>query len=117
QDFAEEFWFTLEMLLTGYEKSPMYVFYDDNQNLYARASTFPIKDEPYHLSMNCRNTNQIHEIAYRFYRGALVGPSGIAGDEIMIIEAPSPKAQATKIHAKVVDLIAKDRVAAGDIAI
>ena len=42
QDFREDFWVALEFLLDDYDRSPFYVFYDDNQNLYARASTFPI---------------------------------------------------------------------------
>ena len=33
QDFREEFWVPLELLLTDYESSPLYVFYDDNQNI------------------------------------------------------------------------------------
>lgn len=117
QDFAEDFWMPLEMLLADYEKSPIYVFYDDNQNLYSRSSSFPIKDEPYALTANCRNTNTIHEAAYRFYRGESAVPPGIEGEPIATIEAPSFKAQATKIHAKIVDLITKDRIPAGDIAI
>lgn len=117
QDFSEDFWVPLELLLSNYEKSPIYVFYDDNQNLYSRASTFPIKDEPYALTSNCRNTNKIHQVAYQFYRGESVASSGIEGGPICTIEAPSFRAQATKIHAKIVDLITKDRVSAGDIAI
>ena len=117
QDFSEDFWMPLEMLLTDYEKSPIYVFFDDNQNLYSRASSFPIKDEPFALTANCRNTDRIHEAAYRFYRGEGVVPPGIEGEPVATIEAPSFKAQATKIHAKIVDLITKDRIPAGDIAI
>ncbi len=43
QDFREEYWVPLEMLLSDYEESPFYVFYDDNQNIYARVGTFPIR--------------------------------------------------------------------------
>jgi superfamily I DNA/RNA helicase len=107
----------LEMMLTDYEKSPIYVFFDDNQNLYSRASSFPIKDEPFALTANCRNTDKIHEAAYRFYRGEGVVPPGIDGEPVATIEAPSFKAQATKIHARIVELITKDRIPAGDIAI
>jgi hypothetical protein len=117
QDFAEDFWMPIEMLLTDYEKSPIYIFFDDNQNLYSRASSFPIKDEPFALTTNCRNTKTIHEAAYRFYRGEEVAPPGIEGEPITVIEAPSFKSQATKIHAKIVDLITRDRIPAGDIVV
>ena len=56
QDFREEFWVPLELLLADCDRSPLYVFYDDNQNIYARASTFPIRGEPFPLTVNCRNT-------------------------------------------------------------
>ena len=46
QDFREEFWMPLELLLADYDRSPLYVFFDDNQNIYERASTFPIRGEP-----------------------------------------------------------------------
>lgn len=69
QDFREEFWVPLELLLVDYETSPLYVFYDDNQNIYARAGTFPIRDEPFSLTTNCRNTAPIHVAAYRHYKG------------------------------------------------
>ena len=79
QDFREEFWVPLELLLTDYDSSPLYVFYDDNQNLYARAGTFPIRDEPFSLTTNCRNTAPIHEAAYKHYKGVPVSPPDIQG--------------------------------------
>ena len=69
QDFREEYWVPLELLLSDYEKSPFYVFFDDNQNIYARVGTFPIRDEPFSLSVNCRNTAPIHAGAYKYYKG------------------------------------------------
>lgn len=117
QDFREEYWFPIEMLLTDYARSPLYIFFDDNQNVYSRASTFPIKDEPFLLVTNCRNTNQIHDAAYQYYEGESVTSSGIDGDDIFSIEATSCSTQATKIHSKIVELITKEDLDAGDIAI
>lgn len=82
QDFREEFWVPLELLLTDYDSSPLYVFYDDNQNLYARAGTFPIRDEPFSLTTNCRNTAPIHVAAYKHYKGVPVSPPDIQGDGV-----------------------------------
>lgn len=117
QDFREEFWVPLELLLSDYERSPLYVFYDDNQNIYARAGTFPIRDEPFTLTTNCRNTAPIHLAAYRHYRGVPVSPPDIEGDEVQFDAAPGREAQASKINARIVDLIARQGVGAGDITV
>ncbi len=117
QDFRDEFWVPLELLLSDYDRSPLYVFYDDNQNLYARAGTFPIRDEPFTLTTNCRNTAPIHEAAYRHYKGIPVSPPDIQGDDVQFDESPSRDAQAAKINARIVDLIARQGVAAGDITV
>ena len=117
QDFREEFWVPLELLLSDYERAPLYVFYDDNQNIYARAGTFPIRDEPFSLTANCRNTAPIHEAAYRHYKGAPVSPPDIQGDNVQFDESPSRDPQAAKINARIVDLVARQGVAPGDITV
>jgi hypothetical protein len=117
QDFREEFWVPLELLLSDYLNSPFYVFYDDNQNLYARAGTFPISGEPFSLTSNCRNTEPIHQAAYRHYKGVPVSPPDIHGNEVQFVESPSLDAQASKINALIVDLVAKHGVAPVDITV
>lgn len=117
QDFREEFWVPLELLLMDYETSPLYVFYDDNQNIYARAGTFPIRDEPFSLTTNCRNTAPIHVAAYRHYKGLPVSPPDIQGDELHFEESANRDPQATKINALIVDLVAKQGVSPGDITV
>jgi hypothetical protein len=117
QDFRDEFWVPLELLLSDYDRSPLYVFYDDNQNLYARASTFPIRDEPFTLTTNCRNTVPIHEAAYRHYKGVPVSPPDIQGDDVKFDESPGRDGQAAKVNSRIVDLVARQGVAAGDITV
>lgn len=117
QDFCEEFWLPLELLLSDYDKSPLYVFYDDNQNLYSRAGTFPIQDEPFSLTTNCRNTAPIHESAYKHYKGTPVNPPDIPGDEVQFEVAPSRDSQAAKISNLIVDLVAIQGVAPSDITV
>lgn len=117
QDFREEFWVPLELLLSDYEKSPLYVFFDDNQNIYARAGTFPIQEEPFSLSINCRNTAPIHVSAYKFYKGLPVSPPDNPGEEVHFDVAEGRKQQAVKINARIVDLIAMQGVSPGDITV
>lgn len=117
QDFREEFWLPLELLLSDYERGPLYVFYDDNQNIYSRAATFPIRDPPFNLTTNCRNTAPIHRAAYNHYRGVPVHPPDIDGDDVQFDEASTREAQLTRVSARVVDLVARQAVAAGDIVV
>lgn len=117
QDFHEEFWVPLELLLSDYERSPLYVFYDDNQNIYARAGSFPIRDEPFTLTTNCRNTTPIHLAAYSRYKGVPVSPSDIEGDDVLFDASPGRDAQAAKIGSRIVDLIARQGVSPGDITV
>ena len=110
QDFREDFWVVLELLLADYDQSPFYIFYDDNQNIYARASTFPIHGEPFSLTTNCRNTTPIHAAAYTRYRGVPVSPPDNEGAEVQFDQAPCRAAQAGKINARIVDLVARHGV-------
>lgn len=117
QDFRDEFWVPLELLLSDYDRGPLYVFYDDNQNLYARAGTFPIRDEPFTLTTNCRNTAPIHDAAYRHYKGVPVTPPDIQGDDVQFDESPGRDGQAAKIHARIADLVLRQGVSAGEITV
>jgi hypothetical protein len=98
QDFREDFWVPIELILSEYDQSPLYVFFDDNQNLYSCASTFPIQETPFNLSINCRNTKPIHLAAYQNYMGPPVSPPQIDGDQIDYIVAENQGVQAKKIY-------------------
>jgi hypothetical protein len=117
QDFKEEYWLPIEMLLSDYENSPLYVFFDDNQNLYSKASSFPIQSPPFLLVTNCRNTKQIHDVSYQYYRGEEITPPSNIGEDIEVIEAPNIHQQAKKIHNQIVNLIAKEGVSPEDITV
>lgn len=117
QDFREEFWLPLELLLSDYERSPLYVFYDDNQNLYSRVGTFPIQEEPFSLTSNCRNTAPIHEAAYRHYRGEPVAAPNLDGEAVQYESAPTIASQAAKIGSRIATLISAQAVSPGDITV
>jgi len=42
--------------------------------IYQKNIKFPINDEPYPLTKNCRNTLEIHNACYRYYKGEPVDP-------------------------------------------
>ena len=117
QDFREEYWFALELLLSNSKTSPLYIFFDDNQNLYQRSSSFPVRNQPFTLATNCRNTDKIHDAVYLYYRGPRVAPPRIRGLEVNVIASSSAAVQAQKLHARIVELISKHGVSPGDITV
>jgi len=117
QDFKDEYWFPIELLLADQDKSPLYIFYDQNQALYTKASGFPVRDEPFVLTANCRNTKVIHGVSYRYFRGDPTEPPEINGMPLEIVAAPSVSAQGWKIQALLNKLLLKEGVAAKDIVI
>ena len=73
QDFRENYWIALDALLKpdGY----LYVFFDDNQNLYGGFQSLKslIMEPPFSLNQNCRNTKSIHNTMIQFHNN----PSGV----------------------------------------
>lgn len=61
QDFEGEWWVLIEYLLRKREASPLFVFYDPDQNIFDRQFQFPVSARPYVLDENCRNTRKIAE--------------------------------------------------------
>ncbi len=110
QDFREEFWLPLELLLRDPVGSLLYVFYDQNQAVYKRVSSFPIDDEPFVLTVNCRNTKFVHEAAYCYFQGDVTDPPAIEGAPIVTITAPDNAAQAERLHAEISRLLKEEKV-------
>ncbi|HWO24475.1 MAG TPA: ATP-binding domain-containing protein [Kofleriaceae bacterium] len=117
QDFPPEFWLPIECLLRDSKTSTLYVFFDHNQMLYQPIKELPIAEAPFLLTVNCRNTRHIHGAAYRFYNGVETDSPEIDGAPIEVITAPSREAQAQKVHAAIVRLIAEHAVTPEDIAV
>ena len=70
QDFNDSWWIALFSLLRS-EESFFYIFYDDNQRIYKRDSSYPIpEDHHYPLTVNCRTTIKIHEEVMLYYNAA-----------------------------------------------
>lgn len=90
QDFAELWWVTLLDLLNDRDRSIFYIFYDDNQRIYAQDTALPLAELPYRLSINCRNTDRIHERVLQYYQGSprptSKGPAGVPPEVILIDE-------------------------------
>jgi superfamily I DNA and RNA helicase len=117
QDFGDEYWLPVEMLLTRPTEAMLYVFFDENQDIYRRSANIPVPGEPMLLDRNCRNTDAIHAAAYSHYRGAAVEPPEIAGIGVERLIASNIEKQARSIGSLVTRLVAEEHVAPHDIAI
>jgi hypothetical protein len=117
QDFRDEYWFAVEMLLSDPEKSPLYVFYDPNQALYTTASAFAVREEPFRLLTNCRNTRAIHQVCYQFYKGHEIDPPGIPGLPVGVVCAPALSKQAWAIQKLLNQFLIQEHLRADDLAV
>lgn len=117
QDFGDEYWLPIEMLLTRPDEAMLYVFLDENQDIYRRSANIPVPGEPMVLDRNCRNTEAIHAAAYRHYRGAEVEAPEIVGVPVERLLAPDLERQAKSIGALVTKLVVDECIHPHDIAI
>jgi len=67
QDIELDWWLVIIELLEDDQNSILYVFFDDNQNIYRKIKQqIPIKTEPYVLTENWRNNPGIHRLAQKY---------------------------------------------------
>lgn len=117
QDFSDEYWFGVELLLRDQEHGHLYVFIDENQTLYPRRGNVPVKDEPFYLTANCRNTVPIHEAAYRFYKGNEVDLPELPGSAVTWSALAGDEAQADAVARKVHQWVGVENIEAEDIVV
>lgn len=117
QDFSDEYWLGVEMLLRDQENGHLYIFIDENQALYPRKAKLPIEDEPFYLTNNCRNTAPIHEAGYRFYRGNPIDPPELAGQEVIWTAADKLEDQVDAVIRRVSQWIKVDGLRTEDVVV
>ena len=117
QDFAEEYWMGVENLLRDGTGGLLYVFIDLNQSVYKRQARLPVEEEPFYLTINCRNTSFIHQAAYRYYTGESIDPPDLEGAPLAELCAAQSAIQAKLIAAEVRRLIGAEGLQPLDVAI
>jgi hypothetical protein len=119
QDFMAHWWPALDATLASGRPGHFYVFYDDNQSVYGAARSLPSDGglTPFRLSRNLRNTQRIHQVASRHYRGAAVDAIGPDGVDVTWIGAESPNARRHELDALVRRLCGVERVLPEEIGI
>ncbi len=107
QDFNDDYWFSVEELLSDSAECPLYIFIDENQALYRRHTNLPVKDDAFNLTSNCRNTAPIHRVGYVYYTGAPVDEPELPGQEVRRVAIEGDTAQADAIASSVRGLLAE----------
>jgi hypothetical protein len=118
QDFNEEWDLSLRYLLRDPDEGIMYIFFDDNQNLYRSGQSVPLEKTPFSLSKNCRNTKLIHTFTQKFYLSdhpiTAMGPQGRA---VQIERYDTTEKMKQHIRHYLHQLIIQEKVQAQDIVI
>jgi hypothetical protein len=79
QDIHPDWWLPMQLLLEDPDRSPLYVFFDDNQRIFPVPENLPVPGQPIQLTINCRNTQRINALVAEYYRGGTLealGPEG-----------------------------------------
>ena len=117
QDFSDEYWLGVEMLLRDQENGHLYIFIDENQALYPRKAKLPVEAEPFYLTNNCRNTAPIHEIGYCFYQGIPIDPPELIGSEVIWTSQDKVEAQADAVAKRVHQWVHVEGLKPEDVAV
>jgi hypothetical protein len=119
QDF-QPLWLTaLNTALTEKSGGKMRVYYDSNQRLYGNTEKILGNFQliPIPLTLNIRNTKNIHETAQHYYNGEPIDSFGPKGEEIEYIPADFPNGVRRELHTLVSNLTKKERITPEDIAV
>ena len=119
QDFKDVWWLVLEALLKPDGPRVLRVFADNNQRVYGNTSrlTKDLQVAPIALCWNLRNTQSIHEAAYRYYQGASVRCEGPAGEPPRLVEATDRSTIVNEVVRLTQSLTAENALGADEIAI
>ena len=117
QDFSDEYWLGMEMLLRDEKNSYLYIFIDENQALYPRRAKLPVEDEAFYLTNNCRNTAPIHETGYCFYQGIPIDPPELLGQEVIWTGLDKIETQADEVAKRVHQWVHVEGLKPEDIAV
>jgi Nuclease-related domain/AAA domain/UvrD-like helicase C-terminal domain len=120
QDFDDSWWVALLALMRSEEDSYFYVFYDDNQRIYGRRSSYPVPtDHHYSLTINCRTTQKIHHKVIEYYSAGeqptCQGPIGREIEQINV--APTAQAERRALQALLQQLTQVEHIPLDDIVL
>jgi len=99
QDFKDMWWVAITEMLKSQDAGVLYIFYDDNQQLYQDRQYIPIEGHPFTLVDNCRNTQSIHAAMLPYaLREADSFCDGPEGRPVTVISADTAEQQSKALR-------------------
>jgi superfamily I DNA/RNA helicase len=118
QDFRDEWWIPLQTLLHDPDGGILYIFFDNNQRLYVPSGSFPIQQPPYFLTMNCRNTQEIHQQVVKFYEADSPPTArGPVGRPVDVVFYDKPQRLRSTLQTVLQQLTVNERIPTDEIAV
>lgn len=115
QDLTDDYLAALMCTLVDEDDALVWLFLDDNQNVFDVELSVPRDFRPFDLNINCRNTQAIHREVVQYYRGALTPISrGPEGRDVEVIDADDQPAAVAQVVER---LCGPDEVPPQDIVI
>jgi hypothetical protein len=117
QDFKDLWWLLIDTLIKP--QGLLRVFADNNQRVYGDVGRLKrdLRLAPIPLTWNLRNTQGIHEVAYRHYRGTPVTCGGPEGERPAEIEVEDRENVAREVVRTILTLTQRHDIAPHDVAV
>lgn len=119
QDFRDSWLNALRLCLRDMNDGEFYVFYDDNQRLFAQDDTFirALPQASISLTRNLRNTRKIHSLMSRWYQGKSNRAAGPEGEAVGAIVVKRPDLAFARLNERVSQLVRSGQATPGQIAV
>lgn len=120
QDFQDGWLLSLRLCLKDPDQGGFYVFFDDNQKVYARNGGFlaELPQPRYYLTRNLRNTRAIHDSCRPWYSSPRISrPTGPEGEPVSWRSTAGPRDLRTAVGATLSDLLGAHKVERRSIAV
>jgi hypothetical protein len=119
QDFHADWWDAIEAINRDGERGSLYVFYDPAQNLYNDDGvSIPSLGQPYPLTVNCRNTQEIARTCGVILHRDIDTPDGApTGDRTEVVATEDRTDLLNRLNAWLKQWLKKDGITARQVAI
>ena len=121
QDLEDDWWIVIEAFLSDPDnEARLFVFRDDNQNLYLgrHRSSVPVEEAPFPLPQNCRNTAAIHRFISRFHKHPEnIETNAPEGSEVELISCSSEAQHVQEVRKALHRVVVEGKVDTSDVVV